>query len=189
MTAPIPPRAVLALRRRGERGSAFLIVLFVLVLLTAFGLSLALITGTESQIGAVERATTRNLYAADSGLHQSLTRAQTTNRVNSVTQDLSTSTVGSLQLANRVQISAFAPLVDSPCNLCAINEGNKYIEVSFVVTATARRTATTGSDTEETALKTLSVLWDRQPVPEAGVRVPEELYNPSDPAPRRLIRY
>lgn len=175
--------------QRSQRGSAFLIVLFVLVLLTAFGLSLALITGTESQIGSVERVATRNLYAADSGLQMALARTQVTQAVASADLPIATTTRGSLQLADRVQLSAFAPIADSPCNLCAVNEGRKYLEVSYVVTSTARRTATQGSNNTDTALKTLSVLYDLQPVEELSVAIPTELYDPTNPAPRKLIRY
>ena len=51
-----------------ERGSAYLVTLLILVVLTLMGLSLALITGTESQIGFNERVMERTFYAGDAGI-------------------------------------------------------------------------------------------------------------------------
>ena len=55
--------------RRGERGSAYLIALMALVVLTILGLSLVLVTQTEVQVGANERTVNRTFYAADTGFH------------------------------------------------------------------------------------------------------------------------
>jgi Tfp pilus assembly protein PilX len=54
--------------RRGEAGSAYLVAILALVVLTIAGLSLALITQTETQIGANEKMVERAFYAADSGI-------------------------------------------------------------------------------------------------------------------------
>ena len=64
------PKSLCTSRRRVEReeGSAYIVTLMVLFVLTALGLSLTLITSTESTLGAQERTIQRTFYAADSGL-------------------------------------------------------------------------------------------------------------------------
>ena len=54
--------------RPEESGSAYLIVLLVLVVLTILGLSLVSITQTEMQIGSSERVDNRTFYSADAGI-------------------------------------------------------------------------------------------------------------------------
>ncbi|MBV8202862.1 MAG: hypothetical protein JOZ15_19775, partial [Acidobacteria bacterium] len=56
---------------RGERGSAFIVALLVLVVLTIAGLALTLMTQTEMRIGANEREANRTFYASDSGIQVS----------------------------------------------------------------------------------------------------------------------
>src|SRR5262249_41759517 len=55
--------------RNAERGSAYLFVLLGLLVLTIIGLSLVVVTQTESEIGGAEKTATRILYGAESGLH------------------------------------------------------------------------------------------------------------------------
>ena len=66
--------------RPAERGSAYLVALLVLVLLTIIGLSLSLITQTEMQIGANERLIERSFYVADSGISLATARTLVTRR-------------------------------------------------------------------------------------------------------------
>jgi len=54
--------------RSSEAGSAYVITLLALVVLTILALSLALVTQTEVQVGANEKTVNRTFYAADSGL-------------------------------------------------------------------------------------------------------------------------
>jgi Tfp pilus assembly protein PilX len=53
---------------RHEEGSAYLVTLLLLIVLTLMGLSLALVTSTESQIGANERILERVFYTSDAGV-------------------------------------------------------------------------------------------------------------------------
>ena len=53
---------------RSEAGSAYVITLLALVVLTILALSLALVTQTEVQVGSNERTVSRTFYSADSGL-------------------------------------------------------------------------------------------------------------------------
>ena len=59
-----------------ERGSVFIVALLALVLLTAIGLSLALVTETEMLLGANEQVITETFYAAETGV--SVVLGQTT---------------------------------------------------------------------------------------------------------------
>jgi len=65
-------------RRNPEAGSAYIIALLVLVVLSIIGIALAQITQTEYQIGANELTSNRTLYAADEAF-QFATAYQLTN--------------------------------------------------------------------------------------------------------------
>ncbi len=54
--------------REAERGSVFMVTLMALVLLTAIGLSLTLLTETEMLLGSNEQIITENFYAAETGI-------------------------------------------------------------------------------------------------------------------------
>lgn len=51
-----------------ERGSAFLLALIVIVLLTILGVSIVLVTETEMALGHTEKTVDRQTYAAETGL-------------------------------------------------------------------------------------------------------------------------
>ncbi len=55
-----------------QRGSALLLVILVMLLLTSLALSLTFITELEMQLGGTERVITNNAYAAESGIHAAL---------------------------------------------------------------------------------------------------------------------
>lgn len=56
-------------RRAHEQGSAYIVTLLALLVLTLGGLSVALVTQSEMQIGMNEKGNTRSFYAAESGLN------------------------------------------------------------------------------------------------------------------------
>jgi hypothetical protein len=55
-------------RPQGERGSAYIVVLLALVVLTILALTLTLVTQSEVQIGGAEKTINRNFYASESAL-------------------------------------------------------------------------------------------------------------------------
>lgn len=65
--------------RRGERGSALILALFLLVVLTVVGLGLLLRTRVTMAVAGAERPMTKNFYAADSGIHAGYARLQVNN--------------------------------------------------------------------------------------------------------------
>ena len=112
-------------QRIDERGSATVISLLILFLLSLLGLALALVTSTESMIAANERLTAQSFYAADSGLDLAAVRvilADDTSpllvQVNGTVPDRATRT--------EFLLESVSALIDMPCNLCAMSVGSGY---------------------------------------------------------------
>jgi Tfp pilus assembly protein PilX len=154
--------------RTGQQGSAYMVTLLALVVLTIIGLSLVLITQTEMQLGANERITTRVFYAADAGVGIATARVLVNNdhtATDFVLRD--NAGMGELSLGHRVELSPFHPILDAPCNLCSINQGQDYFEVNHAVTVRATRVGWTGAepaaDSPQLARKTVGVMIEIQP--------------------------
>lgn len=173
--------------RDPEAGSAYLAVLLVLVILTILGLSLALITQTEMEVGSNERSIQRVFYEANSGVAVAAARVLVTNEHRPVVLNLDEP--GSLlNFRSQVDIAPVVPLSDAPCNLCEVNNAGTYNErayrkINHVVTATAVRL--NGADGTAMAQKTVSSMLEVQPwrsVPEAYAAI-------GDPAQLQKIKF
>lgn len=176
--------------RGREAGSAYVAVLVVLVVLTIFGLALALITQTEMQVGSNEKTINRVFYVADSGIEIATARVLVTSdhrsRIYTMT-DAGTLLQAKVQLGTRVDVSPFYPIYDAPCNLCEINNAGAYNERAFrkinhAVTVDAARFATLRDGSNETpvAQKRLSAMieiqpWRASPEAYAAITDPAEL--------------
>lgn len=131
--------------RSSESGSAYLVAILALVVLTIAGLSLALITQTEMQIGANEKMIERAFYTADSGISLATARTLVTRRPAwSEVYTLKDPEGGGLRLEHEVDVSPFYPIGYSPCNLCSVNDtgeyGSKnYFRANHAVTSVAIR--------------------------------------------------
>ncbi len=159
-----------------QRGSAYILALLILVVLTLIGLSVALITGTEAQVGANERLIQRTFYAADSGVGLVLARILTKNDFSEGTPDDPTNPVYELNPApgsesplvrNQVTLSPSIPLLEAPCSLCEINNAGTYSETAYwrynvAVTTRGQRTAA-ADPTSAVADNTISANLDVQP--------------------------
>jgi len=157
MRAPDRPSVSAA----AERGSAYLFVLLALLVLTAIGLSLIVITQTEVQIGGAEKSASRVLYGADSGLRMqfALSRFGAT-RARRL--ELDKVTLFGTELTQTVDLSPFFPIYSGPCALCSVNWGEeRYWAIDYVVNAEARRWDTGTGD--EQARKRLSSMFFIQP--------------------------
>jgi len=173
-----------------ERGSAYLLALLALVVLAIIGLSLALITQTENQLGSNERTLNRVFYAADSGIAFSTARALVNRDTTPQTYkiDEADNTNRLLQVTESVDASAFYPILDSPCNLCEINDAGSYSQhayrkTTYAVTVAATRESKVGNTLM--AQKTLSSMLDVQPQSESV-----EDYHPiNDPDELKKIKY
>jgi hypothetical protein len=133
-------------RRSGEAGSAYIVTLLALVVLTILALSLVLVTSTETQIGTNEKTINRVFYSADTGLGiaaaSALTSSSYTGRtlllnwtVNPLDSDLIT--------ADRVTVSPMVPISTVRCDWCPANDDGvpKFWKVNHFVSSSAARIA------------------------------------------------
>lgn len=64
---------------RGERGSALVLALFLIVILTVMGLGLVLRTKVSQAVAGAERPQTKGFYATEAGINAGYARLQTKN--------------------------------------------------------------------------------------------------------------
>ena len=153
-----------------ESGSAYLVTLLLLVVMTLLGLSLALVTGTESQIGANERILERVFYASDAGIGIGAARILAGSDYNyDVTNDVNNSyimneTPGSpVMLAqSTVSVGPMVPLQTAPCNLCEINNSgsyrsNSYERVNILIPARGTRETLAQAQAQRRVAATLDI--------------------------------
>jgi hypothetical protein len=163
MRIPAPPRS--------QEGSAYIVALLVLVVLTVMGIGLAMITQTEVQVGANERMVNRIFYAADATISVTAMRMIVTNdtaRRIYYLDDPITDGVN-LGLRNQVTTTGMVPWSELPCNLCQINNANhyppkKYVRAIMLTNVTAQRLATASAETAPLAERTLGAMIDAQPL-------------------------
>lgn len=147
--------------RRAARGSAYLVVLLALVVLTLLALAVSQIAQTEMAIGANEMTIQRVLYAADAGVAASAARA-----LAAADYDPLTMTVPeqdrAIAFQSLVDVSPFLPIQVGYCQLCDISQGSEYRQIVYGVTSTAVRQGL-GADIVEQGRKTVSVMIEVQP--------------------------
>ena len=157
-------------RVKREEGSAYLIALLGLVVLTLLGLTLSIITQTEMRMGANDRVMQRVFYAADSGFGVSVSRALVRGDFSGETFNLpDPSSPPAFDFRHSVAVTPFVPVLSAPCNLCQINNAGtygakQYHKVSHAVAVDAQRV---GGEIDNPALiaqKALSAMVDIQPM-------------------------
>ncbi len=161
--------------RNPERGSAYVVTLMVLFILSIIGVSLTLITQTETLLGSNERTIQRTFYSATSGIDVAVARMLIDGDFRPTTYELADvrSTAGGmfdrdsvLLVEDQVDVSPFVQILASPCNLCQINQGNEFFELNHAITSTATRTGApvTGPPDEiPIARKTVAGMVEIQP--------------------------
>lgn len=155
--------------RRPEEGSAYVVTLMVLLVLTILGLSLSAITQTESLVGSADRQIQRIFYAADSGVGvataKMLVRNDRRGGTFSVQETRTLLGQDALDISDDVVMSPMVLLLQAPCNLCQINQGSSFFKINnaLVVQATRRGIPTAGGDAVPLGRKTLSVMIEVQP--------------------------
>jgi len=135
-------------RRRGESGSAYLVVLLALVVLTIIGLSLVMVTQTEVQLGSNERTINRTFYAAESGIKFAIARYGKAQVYTPFTyiQNESPLGLGGQRIADEVRVSVFAPIGKTNAAMSSRNANDtQYFDLENYVTATARRVGWQGA--------------------------------------------
>jgi len=146
----------------GETGSAYVMVLLVLLVLTLLGLVLAFITQSEVEVGANERTINRVFYSAEAGVTVAVTNLLVAN--DRTAQNLTFMDPGSTTLGTHVAIPAMVEINTGPCNLCEINQGSNYQNITHEVVVTATRFGVNGSGVETVlATKNLDVMVEFQP--------------------------
>jgi Tfp pilus assembly protein PilX len=158
---------------RGEAGSAYIITLLALVVLTILALGLALVTQTEVKVGSNERTVNRAFYAADSGLAIAMAEYDAAFDTGK-TVLLNKTSVGagsslSSNVADRVTFSSVVPINRTFSNLSMANYGKQaFYRVDLSVNASAQRVAWNGSidppaDATVLGQKTVSAMFMRDP--------------------------
>ena len=128
-------------RSAGETGSAYLIVLLVLVVLSIVGLSLVLVTQVESEIGSTERVIHRTFYSADSGIAAAVARKMSGGSGPFQFQ-MNSLGIGAWQRGDEVSVDNFFPVRLGFCNLCTANSGNEYHRIDYLAVAESTRFGT-----------------------------------------------
>jgi len=130
---------------RNESGSVYLLAILVILILTIVGLAVALTTQTEAQIGENELLSRRTFYSANAGVSISTAKALVVPDLRSMELDLAVpTTTPNLNIRNRLQMSAFTPVQDGPCNLCQVNQDSPFFKINHAVGATSTRIAWQG---------------------------------------------
>lgn len=183
LASPRPRRR----RLRPAAGSAYLIALLALVVLTMLALSLSLVTQSELLIGSNERTVQRVFYAADSGVAIATANAL-------VAADYASKTItlpepGSLLgVEYEVELSPFFPLLNAPCNLCQINDAGQYGSKQFFKNDYAVTSIATRRDAADTAVlaqKSVSAVVEIQPQ-DLPISAMEALGDPTEVAKIKL---
>ncbi len=178
--------------RHGERGSAYIVALLALTILTIIGLALVLVTGTEMQIGSNERVVTRTFYSSDSGLGIAAAKALASGRYEASTLLLNETQVGNARVADRIEVANLVATTAVPCDWCPYNEDGvpEFYKVHHAATATAERVAWTGGaamppvGAKVLSRKVTSAMFEFQPWPAPP---PEAM--PNDPAILAKIKF
>lgn len=152
--------------RGRQLGSAYIITLLAMLVLTILGLSLTLLTQSEALIGVNERIIQRVFYASDSGIAVAIASALVTNDYSERTVVMpEPDTNASLNFRSEAEVSPLVPILVSPCNLCEINNAgtyseNAYRKIGHAISVSGARLG--GVDTQ-TAFKFISAMIDVQP--------------------------
>ncbi len=141
-----------------QRGSAFVAVLLLIVVLSMIGITLVLTTQTERRIGANERTGERNFYSADAALRLGLMKFMALKdyrplrldtvepvMVDGVTRsgivqarDLD-GNLRQMGIETRIDVSAIYPINNSRSSLGMINQGSLFYNINHAVVARSTR--------------------------------------------------
>ncbi len=155
-----------------NNGTAYLISLLVMLVLTLMGLALTTLTQTELLIGSNERQIQRLFFAADSGRSASTAKALVANDYFPYEFELEEKQLWSTTAPttrNSVRMSAFYPAQAEICDLC--DSANQYSErdnplsrIAFTVGSTSTRI--NDYDGSELGHKTIGTMVDVHPLEE-----------------------
>jgi hypothetical protein len=140
-----------------ERGSAYLLVLLLLLVLTVIGLSLAVITQSEVQIGGAERTATRVFYAGDTGTSIQFMLSRF-NQSSARRYTLAAPSLAGIAAEERFDMSDFLRIYDGHCHICSSNMGgeNDFRRNNYVTNSQGLRLADPGGTNTPQASKLIS---------------------------------
>lgn len=141
-----------ASRSHSEEGSAYVISLLVLVLVTLMGLSLVFATQTEMIIGSNERLSNKAFYDAESAIAVTIARTLTANDQSPYvrTIDRAPELTTGVPVVSVLTSSKVVPISAPWCSLCQINNtgtynGDAFFNVSYVFTVRSLLMAPNGT--------------------------------------------
>jgi len=157
-----------------SRGSALTVVLLVLVLVTAMGISLLLITETELAAGGYERVITRTFYAAESGIGVATAKILVKRECGGFELRVPDSELSSnLRYGYRINVPKMGVVSRQFGNLSMANQANsseaQFYSVMYVMNSTAERWFSNLSTSQEqqqsgkSILTTVEILPSEQP--------------------------
>ena len=120
-------------RHRGREGSAFIIALMVLVILTVIGLSLAMVTETEMLLGGNERVTNRTFYSAETGIGSMVSQLMVTNSFSHMDFSVldAPERPSQPQFGYQVESTSFYPVLWQTAPFSKANEGSDTVYSGF----------------------------------------------------------
>ena len=149
--------------RKGEAGSAYLVVLMLLVVLTVIGLSLSVITQTEVIIGGSEKQSTRQLYSAGSAVQMAavyeIVASDSAQHQMTLAERQENFFGQNLTISDKLCTTPFVQVAVSTCNLCMMNQDSGYKASTYGVTANALR----HGDTSLAARRTVGAMLALEP--------------------------
>lgn len=163
--------------RRAERGSAFVVALLVLLVLTIAGLALTLLTQTEMRIGANEREANRTLYAADSGIEVSTARTLWAKNdrtlqivLNTTQQDTNSGSAPPLTFGDQIVVTPLHTADTQKMGVTSLNQNQptQYVVTTSLVNSSTTRTGQLGAVNQAMAQKVLGAMIALQPRDEAS---------------------
>lgn len=119
--------------RRKSTGSAFVIALMVMVILTFIGLSLAMVTETEMLLGSNERVINRTFYSADSGIAAAVSQLMVTNSFDKLAFGIrdQPDRPNQPQFIHQVETTSLYPVMFQPAPESTANQGSDTVYSGF----------------------------------------------------------
>ncbi len=163
--------------RRAEEGSAYLVCLMVLLVVSLVGFYLAVVTQTEREISSKERTVQRIFYSADAGIAVATAKSIRHSKYEAtdykVRQARELDIAGTfdsetvVRINDEVRVTPLIPVLVTACDGCEVNEGGQsFRRVNHAVRSEALRTGTATGETVSIPLarKTIVANVEAQPV-------------------------
>lgn len=129
---PAPPRAP------AEEGSAYMIVLMLLFVLTIVGVALSIVTQTEIIVGSNERTIQRVFYAAESGFNVARVRAGR-GQLKEFVFDVKGSASNAAATVNAVDRVGVYPVILINYEYCNLSDAGSIYKLNYAVRVEATR--------------------------------------------------